>query len=166
MPFVHGLPPIENQQARVLILGTMPGVESLRKQRYYAHPRNLFWPILAEIVGFDANSPYETRAASLVGARIAVWDVLKTCTREGSLDSAIDEASVIPNDFASFFSNHPHIQRLCFNGAKAEALYRGHVQPRVAQPSGVEYVRLPSTSPANAGIPLADKVRAWRAIVA
>lgn len=165
MPYVHSLPPIENQQARVLILGTMPGAESLRKQQFYAHPRNLFWPILAEVVGFNANSAYEVRTASLVAADIAVWDVLKTCTRQGSLDSDIDESTVLLNDFTSFFANHPHIQRIYFNGAKAEELYRKHVRPHVAAPLRVEYVRLPSTSPANAVMALADKVRAWRAVV-
>lgn len=166
MPHIHSLPPIESPQSRVLILGTMPGAESLRKQRYYAHPRNLFWPILAEILGFDANSAYEARTASLVMAGIAVWDVLQTCTREGSLDSDIDESTVLPNDFAWFFANHPHIQRIYFNGVKAEELYRKYVQPRLSVPMGVEYTRLPSTSPANAAMARGDKAMAWRAFVA
>ena len=97
----------------------------------------------------------------MIAARIAVWDVLESCLRPGSLDSEIDEATAIPNDFQAFFHMHPGIQRICFNGAKAEALFRKRVSPYlIAAPK--ELVRLPSTSPANASLSLEQKACVWR----
>jgi TDG/mug DNA glycosylase family protein len=149
----------------VLILGTMPGRLSLRERQYYAHPQNLFWRIIGGILGFDPAIPYAARVALVQSAGIAVWDVLKSCIRPSSLDSAIDTASAVPNDFATFLAEHRQIQRICFNGATAEALYMKHVRPRLAYLQPVHYVRLPSTSPANASVPFSAKVRAWQAIV-
>jgi len=166
MSCVHSFPSIESAGARVLILGTMPGKESLRQQQYYAHPRNAFWQIVGEVLGFDAGSSYEARASSLSAAGVALWDVLKSCTRKSSLDSDIDNDTIVPNDFATFFASHPHIRRICFNGAKAEQLYHRHVLRLIGDQPEMEYVRLPSTSPANAGIPFAEKLRAWRVIAA
>jgi len=144
----------------------MPGKESLRQQQYYAHPRNAFWKIVGETLGFDAGSRYEARTSSLSAAGVALWDVLKSCTRKSSLDSDIDSNTIVPNDFVSFFASHPHIRRVCFNGAKAEQLYHRHVLRLLAEQPDVEYVRLPSTSPANAGIPFDEKMRAWGRLVA
>ena len=162
---VHSFPPIESRTSRVLILGTMPGGVSLRERQYYAHPRNGFWRIIGEILGFDRASPYEVRVASIRSASIALWDVLKSCTREGSMDSAIEASSAVPNDVAGFLSEHPQIRRICFNGAKAEALYMRHIRPRLLAYPEVEKLRLPSTSPANAALPFSAKLRAWQAIV-
>ena len=162
---VHSFPPIASRTARVLILGTMPGKVSLRERQYYAHPQNGFWRIIGEILGFDPACPYEARVAAVQSASIAVWDVLKSCIRPSSLDSAIDAASAVPNDFATFLAEHPQIQRVCFNGATAQALFMKHVRPCLATHLDVEYVRLPSTSPANASLPFAEKARAWQAIV-
>ena len=162
---IQSFPPIASGTSRVLILGTMSGKVSLRERQYYAHPQNVFWRILAEILGFDPASPYATRVATVQSADIAVWDVLQSCVRASSLDSAIDASSVIPNDFEAFLAEHPQIRRICFNGAKAEALYLKHVRPFVAANSHVHYLRLPSTSPANASLSLAQKLQAWRAIV-
>jgi TDG/mug DNA glycosylase family protein len=94
-----------------------------------------------------------------------VWDVLRSCKRPGSLDSRIDPASVIANDFDTFFARHPTIERVCFNGAAAEALYRRHVVHTLAPTTQPRYVRLPSTSPANASVPVTEKVRLWRVAV-
>jgi double-stranded uracil-DNA glycosylase len=165
MVYIQSFPPIASGMPRVLILGTMPGKVSLRERQYYAHPQNAFWRIIGGILGFDPASPYDARVAAVQSAGIAVWDVLKSCVRESSLDSAIEASSALPNDFAAFFAKHPQIQRICFNGAKAEALYMKHVRPRLAANPSVQHVRLPSTSPANAGLALAQKVRAWQAIV-
>ena len=143
----------------------MPGKVSLRERQYYAHPQNVFWRILGEILGFDPASPYATRVATVQSAGIAVWDVLKSCVRKSSLDSAIDASSVTPNDFAAFLAEHPQVRRICFNGAKAEALYLKHVRPFVAANPDVQHLRLPSTSPANASLPLSEKLQAWQAIV-
>jgi len=161
---IHSFPAIADHDSRVLVLGTMPGKVSLRQQQYYAHPRNLFWRITAEILGFDAGSAYPVRLASLAMNRVALWDVLQSCTRESSLDSDIEASSIVPNDFPRFFALYPNIRRVCFNGAKAAQLYRRHVQPLLREAQGVEYLRLPSTSPANASIPREEKMRAWSAI--
>jgi TDG/mug DNA glycosylase family protein len=162
---VHGFPPIASRSARVLILGTMPSEASLRARQYYAHPQNGFWRILGETVGFDPSGPYEIRTAAVCSAGIAVWDVLTSCVRAGSMDSAIEAASVVPNDFAGFLAEHPLIQRICFNGATAEALFVRYVRPRLAADPAMRYLRLPSTSPANARLRFPDKLRAWQAIV-
>lgn len=142
----------------------MPGKVSLREQRYYAHPRNAFWRIVGEIFGFDAGGAYEARAAALVAAGMALWDVLHSCTRESSLDSDIQPDTIVPNDFGAFFTSHGSIRRACFNGATAEKLYLRHVLPHLEKPAAVDHVRLPSTSPANARMPFAEKVRVWRII--
>jgi TDG/mug DNA glycosylase family protein len=143
----------------------MPGRVSLRERQYYAHPQNAFWRIVGGIVGFDPAIPYPDRVALVQTAGIAVWDVLRSCNRESSLDSAIDASSAVPNDFSTFLAEHPQIQRICFNGATAEALYLKHVRPRLTAKPGVQHVRLPSTSPANASLSYAEKARAWHAIV-
>jgi TDG/mug DNA glycosylase family protein len=165
MAHVHSFPPIATRTSRVLILGTMPGKVSLRERQYYAHPQNAFWRIIGELLGFDPASPYDARVALVQSAGIAIWDVLKSCTRESSLDSDIDGATALPNDLPAFLVEHAQLRRICFNGAKAEALYMKHVQPRLAPDPEIRHVRLPSTSPANASMPVPEKVRAWRAIV-
>jgi TDG/mug DNA glycosylase family protein len=162
---IHSFPPIASPLSQVLILGTMPGKASLRARQYYAHPRNLFWPILGAILGIDPAHPYEARVAAVRAAGLAVWDVLRSCTRASSLDSDIDAPSAVPNDFATFLAEHPRIRRICFNGATAEALYTRHVRPGLVLARDLDHLRLPSTSPANASVPLAEKLRAWRSIV-
>ncbi len=151
--------PISDPLAEVLILGTMPGIKSLETQQYYAHKQNSFWKIMGEILGFDPQIPYAERTAHLGLHHIAVWDVLHSCEREGSLDSAINCART--NDFEVYFSQHSHIQRLCFNGAVAERYFRMHVM-RALSHRDFTYVRLPSTSPAHASMNLHQKIQAWR----
>ncbi|HZX78999.1 DNA-deoxyinosine glycosylase [Lysobacter sp.] len=157
---LQGLAPIATRDARVLILGSMPGAASLHAQRYYAHPRNHFWPIMGELVGADPVLEYAQRLECLRAAGIALWDVLDRCEREGSLDSAIRDDTAQANDFVGFFRRHPHVRSVLFNGAKAQAAYA-----RLAPPLdsfGVRSHRLPSTSPANASVPFAKKLAAWR----
>ena len=163
MRHVQSFAPIEKADARILILGSMPGEASLRAGQYYAHPRNLFWRIMGELLGTDPGSPYEQRIQALKSARIALWDVLYSCRRKGSLDSNIDHESLVPNDFAAFFLSHPQITRVFFNGTKAEQCYRKHMQP-VTGIESIEYLRLPSTSPANASLSYERKLDAWRVI--
>ena len=110
-PLLLGLPPIIDDGSRVLILGNMPSVMSLAAQRYYANPRNAFWRITGEIFGFDASAPYEARTAALRARGVAVWDVLRSCRRKGSLDSAIEPDSMVANDFALLFDAYPPIAR-------------------------------------------------------
>jgi hypoxanthine-DNA glycosylase len=144
----------------VLILGSMPGAASLKAAQYYAHPQNAFWPIMGALLGFaPTQTPYETRLAALAAADIALWDACHTCVRPGSLDSAITE--VVPNDFPTFLAAHPAVTRLFFNGAKSESLFRRLVVPTLPLPHPA-IVRLPSTSPAHAGLSRAAKTQAWR----
>ncbi|HTL00389.1 MAG TPA: DNA-deoxyinosine glycosylase [Pseudomonadales bacterium] len=166
MARVRSFPPIEDQSARTLILGTMPGVASLAAGQYYAHPRNAFWTILADLLGFDPSLAYVERTQRLIGAGIALWDVLRSCERRGSLDSKIDRTSVVANDFARFFEEHPCVDRVFFNGGNAEALYRRHVSRTLVGTRVVSHMRLPSTSPANASIAAAAKAEAWRVAIA
>lgn len=163
---VSGFPPASRPDARVLVLGTMPGVASLNAVRYYAHPRNAFWPIAAALLGFDAALPYASRIDALNDAGVALWDVLAACERPGSLDAAIDARSAQANDFAGFLAAHPRITRICFNGGSAQALFRRHVLPVLSRTHpAMEYAALPSTSPAHAAMPFAAKLDAWRAVV-
>ena len=157
---VRSFPPIVAADARVLILGSMPGVASLQANRYYAHPRNQFWPILGELLGFDPQGDYALRVQSLQRAGIAVWDVLAECEREGSLDSAIDRRSEFPNDIPGLLAAHPSIRRILLNGQKAATSLRRHF-PSVA----VECITLPSTSPAHASIDPARKRSAWAGVL-
>ena len=162
MPQVHSFSPIAEANARVLILGSMPGKASLAAGQYYAHAQNLFWRILGEITGAAPSLPYATRVRALKSSGIALWDVLESCTREGSLDSAIDGATISANDFVSLYHTHPRIAQVFFNGAKAEACYRRHVLPLLADRAvSPGYQRLPSTSPANASMSRAHKHRVW-----
>ncbi|MFA7242487.1 MAG: DNA-deoxyinosine glycosylase [Sulfuricellaceae bacterium] len=163
MPHIHSFPPIEDASARVLILGSMPGKESLRLGQYYAHRRNAFWPIMGELIGAAPPLPYEARTQMLKSAGIALWDVLASCTRDGSLDSDIDKTSISPNDFKSFFLTHPGIAQVFFNGAVAEACFHRLVR-QTLEPRSLHYQRLPSTSPANASIPYQRKLEAWASV--
>jgi len=155
--------PIADGRSRVLILGSMPGRESLKAGQYYAHRRNAFWPILGGLLGFDPHGPYESRGKALRSAGIALWDVLHSCKRDGSLDSSIEAASETANDFRAFFGAHPKIQRVFFNGAKAELAYLQHVRPAID--IALRYQRLPSTSPAHAAVPFKKKLDAWRIVL-
>lgn len=167
MERVRSFPPIEDSEARVLVLGSMPGAASLAAGQYYAHPRNLFWPILCDLLGADPALPYAARTRLLKANGIALWDVLESCVREGSLDSAIEDSTVAANDFGSFYRKHPRIARVFFNGAKAESAYKRHVSVVVRDMGRPrKYVRLPSTSPAHAALSFAQKRDAWRAVVA
>ena len=156
-PLLHGLPPIIDDGARVLIVGNMPSVMSLAAQEYYANPRNAFWRIMGAIFGFDPSAPYEERTAALREHGIAVWDVLKSCRRVGSLDSAVEPDSMEPNDFAWLFDAYPTIELVVFNGAAAEKNFNRLV--RIS--SDLDYRRLPSTSPAQT-MRYEDKLAAWR----
>lgn len=160
-----GFPPIAAPDARVLVLGSMPSVASLAKCEYYGHPRNAFWPIMGRLFGASPELPYDQRGRILRSRQVAVWDVLRECYREGSLDTAIHTASERPNDFAAFFREHLEVGAIFFNGHKAEQAYRRHVLPVLSQ-TGREfrYLRLPSTSPAHAGRSFEEKLAAWRAV--
>ena len=157
------LPPVVDDGTRALVLGSMPGKVSLRMQQYYAHPRNAFWRIMSELLGLDDHADYAARLDALRAAGIGLWDVLRLCDRPGSLDSAIVRDSMEANDFEKLFAQRPSISQVFFNGAKAEQVFRRLVAPNLARPP--TYLRLPSSSPANAGVAYDAKLRAWRAVV-
>ncbi|BBY93130.1 DNA-deoxyinosine glycosylase [Mycobacterium gallinarum] len=156
-PEVHGLPPIVGDGAHTLILGNMLSVMSVASQQYYGNPRNAFWRITGELFGFAADDPYDERSAALIANGIAVWDVLKSCRRKGSLDSAVEPDSMVGNDFGGLFVGYPGIRRIFFNGAAAEKNF--HRLVRVAP--DLPYRRLPSTSPAHT-MRYEDKLATWR----
>lgn len=158
-PLLHGFPPVVDHTAGLLILGSFPSVLSLQSGQYYGNPRNAFWPITAELFGFDASAPYETRLAALQSAGVALWDVLHACRRIGSADAKIDPNSVVANDFRQLFASYPSIARVCFNGSAAQRLYERLVDVRTE----VDYLLLPSSSPARA-MPAGRKLQAWRVI--
>ena len=161
--WIRGFAPLISQDSRVLILGSMPGIASLKAQAYYAHPRNAFWPIMSELFDIDAKAPYDQRLTALLNHRIALWDVLYACKRQGSLDSAIQKHSEQVNDFEYLFTNYPFISAVYCNGGKAWQSFQRYVQ----KPLGLHDVEascLPSTSPAHARVNFAAKLSAWKVI--
>jgi hypoxanthine-DNA glycosylase len=161
-----GFPPIARDDARVLILGSLPGAESLRRRQYYAQPRNHFWRIMDALYGASPALPYEERAAVLVTHGIALWDVCAAAFRVGSLDSAIEGDTVEVNDFASFYASHPRIVRVCCNGTTSVELYRRRVLPALPPPwDALAPARLPSTSPAHAAMSFEQKLERWRELL-
>ena len=164
-PAPHCFAPLSLPTARLLVLGSYPGVTSLQKQEYYAHPRNVFWNIMAEIVGFEPTLEYREKAAILTRTRIALWDVLYSCERSGSLDAKIESSSIAINDFKPFLIHHPLIRVIVFNGARAEQEFKKRVVPETADLLGSkQLLRMPSTSPAMAALSYGEKLQSWKAI--
>lgn len=158
-------PPIARPDAEALILGSLPGQRSLQLHQYYAHPQNAFWKLIERIYEAGSSLPYTQRVEILTTHRIALWDVLAAAERPGSLDSSIIHASARVNDFEAFYRSHPRISRVYFNGRKAEELYRRFVLPGLsAGCAAIRCVSMPSTSPAHAGMPFAEKLVRWKSI--
>jgi len=167
MTQIFSFPAVATGKAKVLILGSMPGIRSLEKQQYYAHAQNSFWFIIEELLGIDRNQEYTQRIRQVKMHKLAIWDVLQACRRKGSLDSAIEKDSVVANDFGVFLKQHKQIKYIFFNGAKAEQEFNKHVLPMLAgEFSHVQYHRLPSTSPAHAAISRQEKLRQWQIVKA
>lgn len=157
-----GFDAVASANARVLILGTLPSVKSLERGEYYAHPRNSFWWIMGKLVGASPDLAYENRLLQLRNSGIALWDVCRSAERTGSSDARILMESVQPNDFRSFFDNHPLIEVICFNGQPAEKLFRAKVLPLLADMRLIPRRVLDSTSPACARITREEKLARWR----
>jgi hypoxanthine-DNA glycosylase len=155
--------PVARADARVLILGSLPGQISLARAQYYAQPRNAFWPIMGRLYGAAPELPYEERLERLMEQGVALWDVCAEGRRPGSLDQRIDASSVIANDFAIFLAAHPNIERILFNGATSSRFYRRLVAPALPEALvRLPSVLLPSTSPAHAAMPFERKLELWR----
>jgi hypoxanthine-DNA glycosylase len=157
-PAKRSFPPVIDGRARALVLGTLPGEESLRRRQYYAHPRNLFWPIVFAL--FDATPPtdYAERLAFVAAQGIALWDVCELGEREKSADTTIRRER--PNAIDRLLNEHPLIRTVAFNGTGARRLYERHFARR----PDLVYLALPSTSPAHAAIDFAGKLQRWVAL--
>ncbi len=153
-----GFPPIAGAEANFLILGSLPSQKSLLAGQYYAHPQNVFWRIMAAVFGVEGD--YSERCRQLMASGVAVWDVLACSVRPGSMDVDIEIETAQANDFAGFLSEHAKIERIGFNGQKAEQLFRKLVVPEY---KGIlpALVSLPSTSPAYAALSFDKKLKIW-----
>ena len=156
MPLRTGLPAVVGANPQVLILGSFPSEKSLDTGEYYANTRNQFWRLLGSLIGFDAELPYTERIDAVTGAGVALWDVVHSCRRVGSLDANIDRKTLVLNDFNAFLGHHPTIERGFVNGLTAYTLFQ---QADIALPA----TRLPSSSGALT-MSFADKLALWRAI--
>ena len=162
---VQSFPPIIDARATRLILGSMPGAASLTAQQYYAHPHNAFWRIMATLTGVSTSAAYLERVRALQDAKLAVWDVLRSCERPGSLDASIRRDTEVANDFVAFFAQHPNVTQVFFNGGAAQASFKRHCSALLCD-SRLSFQRLPSTSPAHASLRFEQKLAAWRAVMA
>jgi hypoxanthine-DNA glycosylase len=154
-PTLTGLPPVVARNTRLVVLGSFPGVASLAAGQYYAHPRNQFWPLLAALTGEAmAAMTYPERLAALRRQGIGLWDVYAHCRREGSLDSAIEDA--VPNDLTSLRRRAPGLRAIAHNGGESARAMR------VTAALGLPVFRLPSSSPANASWSFDRKLEAWQ----
>lgn len=158
--FIKSFEPIIDKNCRVLILGTMPGEESLRQQQYYAHPRNLFWPLIYKIFDKSPDTNYSEKRKFLLDKGIGLWDVYKSCQREGSLDSNIRMEEL--NDIPALLKSYPAIKYIFCNGSTAEKQFVKNFLPKLTR--SVYYMRLASTSPANASVTYQEKLNQWLSI--
>lgn len=155
---IECFPPIIDNNAQILIIGTMPSVKSLAATEYYAHPRNAFWKIIATLFNNDsAFSDFAEKKNCILANHLALWDNLRFCERNGSLDSNIK--NMIPNDFETLLKNHSHICRLIFNGQKSFQIFK-KFHPELLEK--YQYLILPSTSPANAALSFDKKLSLWQ----
>lgn len=158
-----GLSPEVPVNARVLVLGSFPGRESLRQRAYYAHPDNLFWAFMQELLGIPRTLPYRERLRRLNRLGVGLWDVLARCRRPGSLDRNVRRRDLELNDLLALFRRHPAIAVVFCNGSLAYELFVHHLVPGLApQIRSVTVEKLPSTSPANRYMPYGEKLAAWR----
>ncbi|MCC4608399.1 DNA-deoxyinosine glycosylase [Xanthomonas campestris] len=161
----EGLPAHVRNDCRVLVLGSMPGIASLDAGRYYAHPRNRFWPVMHALLGIDAAFPYALRMQALLHGGLGLWDVIGQCVRPGSLDTAIVADSVVINPLPMLLSTLPQLLLVACNGAAAAKAWQRHVHPLLPeQARAVPMLALPSTSPANAAWSLPRLCQAWQPV--
>ncbi len=158
---LQGLPAQVNAHCRVLVLGSMPGVASLQAARYYAHPRNRFWPVMAALCRFDPQLDYPQRIACLQRAGVGLWDVIGQCRRPGSLDAAIVRGSEVANPLPDLVRRLPLLQTIACNGTAAAQAFERHVRPALPAERAPAVLALPSTSPANAAWSLEKLLGEW-----
>ena len=159
----RGLHPVVDQKSRVLILGSLPGDESLRQQRYYSDPSNKFWRLLSDVFGEASGHSYTERLTFLANQGVALWDVLRSAERVGSSDSKITNPS--PNDFRALFTDFTRLRRVGFNGTKAEDFWRKYIRAQAEVPhKSIVTAVLPSSSgsPGRYVIPYEQKLARWK----
>ena len=150
--------PIADEDSRILILGSMPGIKSLEQQEYYAHPQNRFWRLLALLLQEEVPQDYAAKQALLHKHHVALWDTLGYCERDGSLDSNIKNEA--PNAVVELAGELPHLQAVVCNGGAAFKKYFAKKMPE-----RVQVFYLPSTSPANARLRLENLAEHWQVIL-
>lgn len=158
--YAAGFAPVASPDARILILGTLPGIASLKQQQYYAHPQNAFWRILEQLFNIPADAPYHVRCQFAQDHGLAIWDVCHAAQRIGSLDSSIQGHSIIANNINGLLKTCPHIALIAFNGQAAAQLFKKHIHLAHA----IDTVLLPSTSPANARLRFEEKLAQWQVL--
>lgn len=151
--------PIVSLDSKILILGSIPGAKSIEYQQYYAHPQNNFWKIMFEIFGENFTNDYSEKIALLLNHQIALWDVIDSCIRKGSLDSEIRNEQA--NDIALFLQQYPNIKVLFCNGQKS---YKNLIKT-LGNDFPLQIIILPSTSPANAMMKFQEKLLHWSIIL-
>jgi double-stranded uracil-DNA glycosylase len=167
MSHASGLPPVVDAAARVLVLGSLPSHRSIAAREYYAHPQNAFWRIMGRLFGAAPELPYEARTALLGNYGVALWDVLASSLRPGSMDSAIDITTARANELAPFLAAHGSIRLVCFNGKTAAGMFENLVMPAPGKlRADLHYVTLPSTSSANASMSFEEKLKKWSIVSA
>ena len=159
MQKISSFPPIINENSKILILGSIPGVKSLEMQQYYAHPQNKFWKIICEIFNEEFTTNYQQRIEILEKHHIALWDVIDTCERKGSLDSEIKNEEA--NKIEELLQNFPNIKAIFCNGQKSHK----NLQKILGKKFRLPIIVLPSTSPAYAGLSYFDKLKLWYIIL-
>ena len=157
-----GFSAIARADARILILGSLPSERSLRANQYYANPQNAFWKIMGEIANAQGN--YHERCEAIMNRGIALWDVLASSVRPGSMDADIQIGTAIANDFSRFLTAHNGVKLVCFNGKKAAQMFARMVQPGLDNKK-LRFASLPSTSPAYASMSYVDKLAKWRSVI-
>ncbi len=154
----HPFDPVWNSESKILILGSFPSVKSREQMFFYGHPRNRFWTVIASLLDVDIPQTVEEKKNMLLNNNIALWDVIASCDIYGSADSSIKNA--VANDIG-FIIGNSKVERIFTNGAAADKLYKKYILPS----TGIEAVRLPSTSPANAAKSLDELVKDWAIVV-
>ncbi|MBX2847860.1 MAG: DNA-deoxyinosine glycosylase [Acidiferrobacterales bacterium] len=154
--------PIVGSDTEILILGTMPSQLSLSQAKYYAHPRNAFWWIMSRLLGFPDQLSYAERCRYIKQSKFGLWDVLYSCNRKGSMDKNIEKDSEQANDFGGLFNDHKNIKRIAFNGLAARTIFVRHCNDLIASRDYIQFIQLPSTSPAHAKLSRQEKLIQWR----
>ena len=165
MALVHSFEPIIGREPRIVILGSMPGVVSLQAVQYYANPRNAFWAIISELFAIDLDCSYQLRVEQISHLPLILWDTLKACHRQGSLDSKILKQQIEANDISGLVEQYSGLRAIAFNGAASEKYFNQLEKHRLPASHQLELIKLPSTSPANAAMNFDQKLAAWRQLL-